>query len=586
MFAILLLYAGGCRPRAPATSGADSEVVYHGASTRIRGFDPVGAGDVASSLAISRIYEGLLQYAYLDRPYRLEPCLAEGWPEISPDRLIYTFRVRQGIHFQDDPCFTATGGQGRELTADDFVYSIKRVADLKNSSTGYWAFNNRIKGLDEFRAGTAGDDPTDYDQPVAGLHAPDRYTLRIELTRPYPQLLWIMAMHYAFAVPREAVDYYGREFVSHPVGTGPYILKSWRRNYRMEFERNRKWTETGRQEYHPSRGTPDDAERGLLADAGKPLPLTDRIVEYVVNDSSTMWLMFLGEQLASAGISRDNWDAVITGDRRLNDELARRGIVLHATPTLTTFYIGFNMDDPLLGANRKLRQALTCAFNSKQYEEFYNNRIMRAVSPIPPGIEGFADIATPYPFDPDLARRLLAEAGFPEGRDPDTGRRLTLTIDIGRANDPEARAATELLVDFMSRIGVALTPVYSSWPAFLERLSRRQVQLFQLGWVADYPDAENFLQLFYSHNHSPGPNHSNYRNEEYDELYERIGIMAGDDPERQALCRRMVEILIEDCPWIFTHHPMSYSLHHGWLKNFKPHDFPYGMGKYYNIGRH
>lgn len=586
----LCIWLGAAWPEAraaappPANNPApESEIVYYGVTSRIRGFDPVTAGDVPSSMAIARIYEGLLQYSYLDRPYRLEPCLCEALPAVSEDRLVYTFKIRRNIFFQDDPCFNAGGGRGRELTAGDFVYSIKRVADLKNSSSGYWAFHDRIAGLDDFRAASAGDAPTDYDRPVAGLQAPDPSTLRIELTRPYPQLLWILAMHYAFAVPREAVEFYGPDFAGHPVGTGPYRLHDWQRNYRLEFARNPKWAATGRQEFYPRQGEPADAAAGLLADAGRPLPLIDRLVQYTVTDTSTMWLMFLNGQLESSGISRDNFEAVITGDRRLAADLEKRGIKLYATPVLETYYIGFNMDDPVVGANKQLRQALTCAFNSEQYVRFYNGRIVRARSPIPPGIGGFEDLAVPYPFDLAQARRLLAAAGYPDGRDPATGRRLALTIDLGRANDPEARAATELLVDFMRQIGVELTPVYNSWPAFLDRLDRGQVQLYQLGWVADYPDAENFLQLFYSPNRSPGPNHSNYANAECDALYEQIRVMPADAPERLRLCRRMVEIISEDCPWIFTHHPMDYIIHHPWLKNYKPHDFPYGMAKYYNI---
>ncbi len=565
------------------TGKPTDEVVYYGVTSRIRGFDPVTAGDVASSLAIARVYEGLLQYSYLARPYRLEPCLASTMPEVSEDCLIYTFKIRRGAFFQDDFCFTASSGKGRELTAEDFVYSIKRVADVKNSSSGYWAFADRVEGLDAFRELSAKSAVTDYDHPVAGLQALDRYTLRIKLTRPYPQLLWILAMHYAFAVPREAVEFYGLDFVSHPVGTGPYCLKDWTRNYRLEFMRNPKWAETGRFEYFPAPPADLGTELDLMFDPNQPLPFIDRVVQYVINDTSTMWLMFISGQLESSGISRDNFEAVITGDRELAESLRKRGIQLYTTPVLETYYLGFNMDDPVLGRNKKLRQALTCAFNSEQYIKFYNQRIMRAISPIPPGIGGFEGLTTPYPFDLAMAKRLLKEAGYPAGKDQTTGRRLTLTLDLGRANDPEARAATELLIDFMRQIGVELEPVYNSWPAFLDRLDRGQTQIYQLGWVADYPDAENFLQLFYSPNRSPGPNHSNYHNSECDALYEKIRLLPADSPERERLCREMVAIIIEDCPWIFTHHPMSYVLHHPWLKNYQPHDFPYGMAKYYNL---
>ncbi len=584
IFICLLLACAGCGARRAddqAGSGKQ-ETVFRGVTSRIRGFDPVLSGDVASSLAISRVYEGLLQYSYLARPYRVETCLAASMPDVSDDGLVYTFNVRPGIFFQDDPCFIETGGAGRELVAGDFVYSIKRIADLKNRSTGYWAFNNRIRGLDEFRASTAGEEPTDYDGLVEGLRALDRHTLRIELNEPYPQLLWILTMHYAFAVPREAVEFYGSDFVNHPVGTGPYRLVSWRKNYRLEFERNPKWMETGRVERYPAEGEPDDRQEGLLVAAGRQLPFVDRIVQLVVSDVSTHWLIFLTGQIEASGISRDNWDAVVTHEGRLAGHLADIGIKMYSTPALNTFYIGFNMDDPVVGPNKLLRQALTCAFNSEQYVRFYNNRMVRAKGPIPPGIAGYDEKPAAFPFDLDRARRLLAEAGYPEGQDPETGRRLRLLIDVGRASDPETRASMELIGDFMNRIGVLLEPVYNNWPAFLERLERRQVQLYSLGWIADYPDAENFLQLFYGPNTSPGPNHSCYSNREYDALYERARVMS-DSPERTALYKEMADIVIEDCPWIFMSHPLSYGLNHCWLMNYKPHDFPYGMSKYYAI---
>jgi ABC-type transport system substrate-binding protein len=581
---LFLLAAAGCG-RAPnvGDSGrrADDRTFY-GVTARIQGFDPVKAGDVASSLAISKVYETLLQYAYLERPYAVEPCLAEALPTVSNDGLTYTFRIRRGIRFQDDPCFTATGGRGRELTAHDFIYSILRVADLKNASSGYWAFNDRIAGLDEFRAASAGEAPTDYDRPVAGLRAPDLYTLEIELVRPYPQLLWILTMHYASAVPREAVEFYGREFVNHPVGTGPFILKSWTRNYAMEFVRNPVWAESGRVERYPSAGCPEAAARGLLADAGKPIPFLDRILQFVVDDSTTMWLMFLQGDLETSGISRDNWDAVITAEKAITRSLSDRGIALFTTPVLESFYIGINMDDPLLGRNRKLRQALTCAFNSEAWVRFYNGRITRATGPIPPGVAGYDDKPSPYPFDLDRARTLLAEAGFPDGKDPRTGNRLTLTLDVGSAGDSETRASVDLVRDFYARLGVVLEPVYNNWPTFLGRVDSRQVQLFRLGWVADYPDAENFLQLFYGPNSSPGPNHANYSNPEFDALYEKARVMQ-DTPERTALYKKMADLVVEDCPWIFTHYPLAYGLTQPWLKNYYPHDFPYGMVKYYRV---
>lgn len=584
-----VLLSGCGRPGLDA--GFEGEMVMFGETSRIRSLDPARTGDVASSLATGNIYEGLLEYHYLDRPYRLIPALAEEMPEVSEDGLTYTFLVREGIYFQDDPCFVDSGGKGRELTAEDFVYAIKRVADMKNASPGYWAFNDRIVGLDEFRETSAGEDPTDYDQEVEGLRALDRYTLQIQLKRPYPQLLYILTMHYAFAVPREAVEFYGEDFRRHPVGTGPYILESWRPNYRIEFVRNPKWAETGRMERYPNTGAPGDEEAGLLVDAGEPIPFVDRIIRYVVDDSATQWLMFLRGQFESSGISRDNWDAVLTEDRALDEALIERGITMATSPTLTIFYYGFNMDDPLLGQsddpeidrrNRLVRQAMTLAFNTEVWERFYNYRITRPTSPIPPGVAGYVEREERFPFDLEKARALMEEAGYPGGRDPATGRRLQITLELGSADNPEVRQSTELFADFMNQIGILITPSFNNWPTFLDKLQRGQAQMFGLGWVADYPDAENFLQLFYGPNTSPGPNHAHYRNPEFDRLYEKARVMH-DSPERTELYQRMADIVIEDCPWIFQAQPLAYGLFHHWLQNFKRHDFPYGMNKYFKV---
>lgn len=581
------LLVSGCGARAPRSDASGERVIYSRTS-RIRGLDPGISGEVSSSLAISRIYEGLLQYDYLARPYKVIPLLAEAMPEISDDGLVYTFSIRRGIYFHDDPCFP--DGKGRELTAHDFVYSIKRVMDVKNASSGSWAFNDRIVGINAFYEQSKSREPTDYDMKVEGLRALDDHRLQITLTEPYPQLLYVLTMHYAFAVPREAVEYYGKAFVNHPVGTGPYELVAWKRNSRIEFVRSPKWAETGRVETYPSEGTPEQIEAGLLRDAGKPLPMVDRVVQYVIEDNTTAWMMFLSGELGVSAISRDNWDAVITGSKELNASLQQRGIRLISAPTLDIYYLGFNWEDPVVGdhpdpeqalKNRKLRQALSCAYDFEQMNRFMNNRLYPIGGPIPQPLAGSLTEPSPYSFNLEIARRLLVEAGYPEGIDSRTGRRLELTMELGSSGS-SARQMMELMADMYQKIGIVLRPSYNTWPAFIEKMNRRQAQIFQLGWVADYPDAENFLQLFYSPNESPGPNHSNYRNAEFDRMYEQIRTML-DSPERTAIYERMAGIIIEDCPWIFLYQPMDFGLIHSWIGNYCNHAFPYGMGKYYTV---
>lgn len=550
-----LLLGGGC-----GRSAVDNdEPALRLTTSRIRGFDPAHALDEPTVRATGRLYEGLLQYAHKERPYRLEPLLAAAMPTVSEDGLTWRFELRRGIYFVDDRCFTASGGKGRELVAADVVYSIMRIADTQVGSSGFWTLRGKIEGLDDFRAASLGEEPTDYDLPIAGLRAIGTHELEIRLTEPYPQLPWVLAMPYTFVVPREAVEYYGEQFANHPVGSGPYILASARQNYRYEYRVNPQWVVTGR-----------------------PLPAIRRIVTSVVGDPSTAWLMFLSGQLDLVDVSREQWDSIITPEKELRPDLAARGIVLDQSPQMAITYVAFNMDDPVVGANKKLRQALSCAFDAVAWQEFQNGRVLTPNGPVPPGVAGHCVEPLPYGFDLARAQKLLAEAGYEGGKDPATGRRLKLTLELGTADNQEARQAAELMASFFERVGVVLDLSYNHWPAFLQKLERRQAQLFTLTWLGDYPDAQNFLQLFASQNVSPGPNRANYQSAEFDRLYQQL-IALPESPERERLAQAAQAILLEDCPWILSGHPMAFSVRHARLQNYQRHDFPWGMEKHWSL---
>jgi len=251
---------------------------------------------------------------------------------------------------------------------------------------------------------------------------------------------------------------------------------------------------------------------------------------------------------------------------------------MFSQPSLDCFYIGINMDDPLLGQNRALRQALNCAFDFDQWQVLSPGRTVPADGPVPPNAAGRSPAPFAYSFNLEQARRLLVEAGYPEGRDPATGRRLVLQIELGRT-DQETRTSTELLSAFYDRIGISLEANYNNWPAFLQKVGRREARLFRVGWLADYPDAENFLQLFHSKNVSPGPNRCNYVNPEFDALYD-AAVSTTADAHRLELYRQMQEIIREDCPWVFLYHKRDAVLLHSRIRNYRIHDFPYGMEKH------
>lgn len=327
-------------------------------------------------------------------------------------------------------------------------------------------------------------------------------------------------------------------------GSGPYILSRWRKNHEMVFVRR-------------------PGARGARANG------FDTVRYCVVDDMSTQWLMFLRGELDFLGeIARDNWDTVVRPDGTLGADLAARGLRLFTMPALEVVYAGINMRDKVLGPNRKLRQALNCAFDFPEWSRFTNRRVLPCDGPVPPGVEGRLETPFAYSYDLEKARRLMVEAGYPDGLDPATGRRLVLSMAVGRATQ-ESRESGELMAAFFEKIGVKLELDFMTWDAFLKAVNEGRVQLYRMAWVGDYPDAQNFLQLFYGPNRSPGVNHSNYANAEYDAAYER-----GDYTKCQ-------EIVREDCPWIFTNFNKSYSLTGPRVGNYRPSDFPYGAEQFY-----
>ncbi len=582
VFCILSICCGQSPGSGGTSSGGLSEVkgnVVNGSWTAdLKGFDPVDGGDTYSGQAINMVYEGLMQYHYLKRPFQVEPCLADGEPDISEDLRVYTFKIKKGVFFIDDECFPA--GKGREAAAEDFIFSFKRIADVKTNSTGYWIFEGKIKGLDDFREHSKTSKETDYNLPIEGLQAPDPHTLQIKLTEAYPQLLYVLAMPYTKAVPREAVEYYGQEFLNHPVGTGPYKLSDWIRNSKVIFTRN----EAYRDDYYPSEGGPGDRERGLLSDAGKKIPFTDQVVIHIMVESQPRWLNFMTGRLDQISIPKDSFDFAIDASNELKPEVLEKGIELFTEPSLDLTYMGFNMEDPVLGypnpKSKLIRQAMSLAYYTKIRIKLLRNDAwaVKAWNPLPPGMPGYES----YPrsaykvFDPDRARKLLAEAGYPEGKG------LPVLTYENSGNDTTARQFAELFADMMKQIGIRIKINANTWPEFDDKVKNARAQMFGMAWGADYPDPENFLQLFYGPNSSPGPNGCNYKNPEYDRLYEKMAGMS-DSPERRAIIAEMIKIVNEDCPMIYMDHRLIYSLKQAWLENYKFHDIQSAQYKYYKV---
>ncbi len=409
---------------------------------------------------------------------------------------------------------------------------------------------------------------------MEGLKALDRYTVQLKLIQKSNQLLYLLAMPFTGIVPHEAVEFYGVEFINHAVGTGPFRLAEYNPNSKIIWVRN----PTYHTEFYPNEGAVGDQEAGLLRDAGKTLPLADQIVFQVFVERQPMWLTFLSGKLDLCSIPKDNFSTAITPSKDLKPELSSKGIQLIKSPSLDVTHVTFNMADPLLGKNKYLRQALSLAYDEMTFIElFYNGRAIPAQGPLPPGINGYdPEFKNPYrQFNVMKAKELLVKAGFPGGKG-------LPPLEYASLADSTGRQVSEYFQRMMSAIGVKLKINSYSWPQFEEAVKNKKVQIWEQAWSADYPDPENFFQLFYSKNASPGPNDSNYSNPEFDHLYEKI-LVTPDGPGRAEIYKKMVNILVEDCPWIFGAHLVGYGLVQPWLKNYKPNDFDLGRFKYFQV---
>lgn len=564
-----LILAVGCTKK----KNFDEKVLNVVVSAKVKGMDPVNAGDTYSSAEIARVYEGLLEYHYLKRPYQLQPNLAESMPEVSEDGLTYTFKLKKNVKFHDNKCFP--NGKGRELVASDFVYSIKRMADLKNNSTGWWLLDGRIKGLNEWREKFKGKE-ANYDEPVDGLVALDKYTLQFKLTSQYPQFLYSLAMVYTYAVPKEAVAMYGEEFLNNPVGTGAFVItKPYGQQNTIEYVKNPNYRDV---RYPSEGGSADDKAAGLTAYAGEKLPLVDRIKVQIQTESSTRFLSFQDGNVDYSEIPKDNFDEVVTPDQGLTDEFKTKGISLEVTPDLDITYIAFNHDDPLFKDNAKLRQAMSLAYNGAEANKlFYNGRGMIAQTIVPPGIGGYdPDYKNPYAtYNIEKAKKLLAEAGYPGGKG-------LAEISYETTATTVSRQMSEFFAKAMKDIGIKINVSTNTWPQLTQKVKKRQAQMFGMAWLGDYPDAENFIQLLYGPNAAPGPNGSNFDNKSINKRFDVAKNMQ-QGPERSEKYAKLAQELAEEVPLILGVHRTSFVLKHSWLKNYKFSTFNHGHAKYYDV---
>ena len=567
----------GCR-KSSTPPQTDRMLIRLPLFTKIQTLDSGNLTDIYSLGIASQIFESLYEYHYLKRPCELVPLLAEEMPQISDDYLTYTIRIKKGIFFHDDPCFP--DGKGRQVTAADFVYALKRIANVKYMSQRWPDWNGRIVGLDEFREFTKGfqrELDVDYSRPVEGLQALDDYTLQFKLTKPWPQLAWYLASAVTAPVAREAAEYYGRDIMYHPVGTGPFRLKIWQRSFYIELVRNETWHGG----FYPAEGEPSDAENGYLADAGKPLPFADAILYRIIEEFQPAWLMFLRGDLDMMQIFKDNFSQAVNPDTlTAAPEMSERGIRLLVFDDPSVFWVGFNMQDAVLGPNKPLRKAICRAIDRQAANRLFFNGVHKiAYGYLPPGLEEYDPniVHTDYArYDPAEARALIQEAQALFG-----GPIPPLTIAIPGTSNLD-RQIGQFLQKYFADVGLQLRVDYMDWPTYLDGLNKGKLQIFFSGASPSIPDSLDMLMAFCSWNWGYGGNHFYYSNPRFDDLYRQVeGMFPG--PERTRLCRRMERIMLDDYPAAFLDHRVSIAIIHDWYKNAKPHVFSYNTAKYRKI---
>lgn len=519
--ALVLATGCSCVPRGRSSTSTYREAL----EAPIVGFDPATANDISTPRVLGGIYQGLMQYHYLDRPYRVVPDLAASMPEVGEDGLVYTFSLRQDVRYHPDDCFQGAA-RTRTVTSGDFVHAFQRVADPAVKSGGWWCFSGWIEGIDAWR-----DAGADYTRPVSGLETPDPHTLRIRLTRPYPQLLYILSMTFAAPIPPEATRKYGDELQRHPVGTGPFRLKKWTPGHRVVLEKNPDYHD----ERYPSTGAAWARDNGLLEDAGRRLPLVDRVEYRVIKEHQTRWLSLLRGEIDQAPIPKDAFATAVTKDHAgLVPELADQGLRLQVWPSQTLWWLGMNLSDPAFAgeAGRHLRRAIAHAHDPRaMIRLLFSGRGQPAQMLLPSNLPSYDLAAVPdrLEFDLEKARAALVAAGYPGGEGAPA-----LRIDM-RGVDPDTRQVGEYLRQELATIGLEAEVALHPYAAFEQRARQRRVQLYWRRWIGDYPDEENWTQLLYGGNAAPGPNYTTLQDPEVDRLHEATRTMT-DSPER----RRMV----------------------------------------------
>jgi len=541
--------------------------------------DPARIDDLYSRTLTSHIFEAPYQYDHLARPVRVTPLTAAAMPEVADNYRSFTVRIRPGILFADD---TAFEGRPRELVAEDYVYALKRFADPASLSPNWSTLETaKLLGLAELRqAAIAGKKPFDYAAPVEGLRALDRYTLRFRLAEPRPRFAETLADSSLFgAVAREVVQRYGETIGDHPVGTGPFKLKAWRRSSLIVLDKNPQY----RERYYDAEPAPDDAEgQALLARfKGRRLPMVDEVQVAIIEEEQPRWLSFLNRQLdavaGSYGSVPNSFVTLAMPNGKLAPNLAKRGITAHRQVNADMTINYFNMEDPVVGGYTPDKVALRRAIGLATDVEGEIRLVRRGVgvpaqSPLAPHTTGYdpAFKSENGEYNPAKAKALLDLYGYVD-RDGDGWREqpdgAPLVLDYATQPDQIYRQMTELWKKGLDKVGIRVRFSIGQWPEQNKLSHAGKLMMWGLGSTADRPDGQGALERWYGPQ-SGGQNLARFRLPAFDAVYDKLSALP-DGPERDALFLEAKRIAVAYMPYKVVVHRVSTDLLHPWVSGYR-----------------
>jgi ABC-type transport system substrate-binding protein len=575
------------------TAASPLKVLRYAFPVAETGFDPAQISDVYSRTVAAAIFDAPLTYAYLERPARAVPNTAVAMPEITDEGRTFTFRIRPGIYFQDDPAFKGPpAGKGRELTAADYVYAIKRHYDPRFKSPNLFQLENAgILGLSELRRQfiDAGQ-PFDYDVDVPGVQAPDRYTLVVRIKEPAPRFYFLFTDGAVMgAVAREVVETYGDNIMAHPVGTGPFQLKSWRRSSKIVLERNPDYREHRYTENPPAR----DEEAVAMARAldGRRLPMLDRVEISVIEEQQPRWLAFLNGEHDFLDRLPNEFAPSAIPHNQLAPNLAKQGIHMARAPLVDVTMSYFGMENPVVGGYTPdkvaLRRAIALAYDSMaEIERVRLGQAIPAQSVIPPLLSGYEAGFKSEMSEHSVPRAnaLLDLYGYVD-KDGDGWRDLPdgspLVLDYSSQPDQQARKQQELWRKATEQVKIRINFPIAKWPEQLKASRAGKLMMWGVAWGGVSPDGAYFLDLMYGPNKGQA-NHARFDLPEFNRLYEQQRVLP-DGPEREALIRQMKLLGVAYMPYKFTTHRVATDLYYGHVVGYRRHPFLRDFFRYVDV---